>query len=808
MKPLELKRIFTLLVAVLLVSAAAASAQDLPARSFQRFGTTKLRHGSRILCLAYANDGQILAAGGGNDPVRLWNPKTGEMVRELNEPWVHAMSFSPSGETLLFGGYQRVIKLWNFRLNKETGRLDGHKATVKAIVVSPDASTIISGSQDGAIYLWDMNNKRKVAELPGHIDEVNALAYYADKENNGFLASAGSDRVIIVWNMETNTAKLKFDAGCGVYALAVSADGKTLYSAGDDYLIRRWDVASGKQTGTFKGHDGIIVSLILQGDTIVSGALDKTIRFWNAKTTEQLHSLPRRQGDCDALAMTKNGAFLATAGLNNTIRIFETANLKEVIPAPGIQSGLAGLVLSPDNTRLASVSAEGRIYVWDPQNGKLLRQWDAKQSGDIVLAYAPGSRTLATAFTTVRLWNAETGAEIGQLPINPLDPVETLAFSSEGKTLALGLHSGQIDLWDVKEKKTVGSFKYVGSLHALAWSPDGKKLAAAGGAKILVWDPQANALVKSFDVKEGPPPIVPTVRALAFGPDSKTLAAAGFDAVIRIYNLNAKNPTSVKEQRVCEGHLSSVYALAFSPDGRSLVSGSFDKTVRLWEAFSGKQIALFKGHIGEVTGVGFVNDGRSVFSAGADSVAYHWDVPGLANNGKLPALTLPPQELEDAWTTLLSEETARGHETMWKCIASAKQAIPHLTKVKKLYLLDPERVKKLFRDLDSGHYPTRTAAMTELSGYGRWMEGRYEAAMANAPSLEYKRRVEMLKEKLNATNSPSLAQERLRVRRIMLMCEQAGGPDAVAALRQLAERGPEEEIRDEAQASLGRLSTR
>jgi WD40 repeat protein len=807
MKPAEMKRTFTLLVAVLLVSSAAVSAQDLPARAFQRFGTTKLRHGSRILCLAYSHEGQILAAGGGNDPVRLWNPKTGELIRELNEPWVHAMAFTPTGKTLFFGGYQKVIKLWNFDLNKETGRLDGHKGAVKAIVVLPD-NTPISASQDGAIYVWDINVKRKTTELRGHLDEVNALVYYADKENNGFLASAGSDRLIILWDTQKFTSKLKIDAGCGVYALAISDDGKTLYSAGDDYLIRRWDVATGNQTGTFQGHDGIIVSLILRGDTLVSGALDKTIRFWDVNTTKQLRSLPRGQGDCDALAMTENGAFLATAGLNNTIRIFETAKLKEVIPEPGIQAGLAGLVLSPDNKRLASVSADGRIYVWNPHKGKLLRQWDAKQTGDIVLAYAPDSKTLATAFTTVRLFNAETSAEIADLPIKPLDPVETLAFSPDGKTLALGLHSGQIDLWDLKDKKIVASFKYTGSLHAIAWSPDGKKLAAAGGAKILIWDPQQSALVKSFAVKEGPASVVPTVKTLLFGPDSKALAAAGYDAVIRIYNLNAKNPTDVKEQRVCDGHLSSVYALAFSSDGQTLVSGSFDKTVRLWEAFSGKQIAVFKGHIGEVTGVAFVNDGRSVFSAGSDSVAYHWDVPGLANNGKLPDLTLPAQALEEAWTTLLTEETSRGHEMMWKCIASAKQAVPYLTKEKKLYLLDPERVKKLFRDLDSGHYPTRTAAMTELSGYGRWMEGRYEAAMANPPSVEYKRRVEILKEKLNATNSPSLAQERLRMRRIMLMCEQAGGADAVAALKQIAERGPEEEIREEAQASLERMGSR
>jgi WD40 repeat protein len=810
MKPVAAKRIFTLLVPALLVSAGIASAQPdkLPPRSFQRFGTTKLRHGSRILSLAYSPDGQILAAGGGNDPLRLWNPKTGAMIREINEPWVHALTFTATGKTLLFGGYQKHIRLWNFELDKETGRLDGHKAAVKAIAVSPDTAVIASGSQDGALYLWDMESKCKVAELVGHTDEVNALAFSPDTDIN-LLASAGSDRLIFIWDTETNKFKHKLDGGCGVCALAFSADGKTLYSAGDDSLIRRWDVASGKQTGTFKGHEGTIVSLFVQGETVVSGALDKTIRFWDAPTFEQRRSLPRRQGDCDALAVTKAGDFLATAGTNNTLRIFEAANGKEVVPAPGIQSGLVGLVLSPNNKRLACTTADGQILVWDPQTGKLLRQWHAKQTGDILLAFASDGKTLASASNIVRLWNADTGDEISQLPTRNGDPVMTLAFSPDDKTLALGAHSGHIDLVDVKAKKSVASFNYTGALQAIAWSPDGRKLAAAGGAKIFVWDPLANRLIRSFDVKEGPPPPFPMlVASLAFAPDSKTLAAGGWDAVIRIYNLNAKNPTDGKQQRLCEGHASAVYAIAFSPDGHSLISGSFDKTARLWEAFSGKQIAAFKGHRGEVRGVAFGNDGRSVFSAGADTVVYHWDVPGLLNNGKLPERPLTFQELENAWTALLAEETARGHETMWRCIASAKQAIPQLSKKLEPFLIAPEKVKKLFRDLDSGHYPTRMAAMNKLPEYGRWMEGRYEAAMAYPPSLEYKRRAELLKEKLNVGNSPSLAQERLRVRRIMLMCEQVGGPDAIEALRKLADNGPEEELREEAQAALQRLSKR
>src|SRR2546423_1266619 len=71
-------------VAALLIGVGAVAAQTpsepMPPRSFQRFGTANLRHGSRILCLAYSQDGEMLAAGGGNDPVRIWDPKTGAII--------------------------------------------------------------------------------------------------------------------------------------------------------------------------------------------------------------------------------------------------------------------------------------------------------------------------------------------------------------------------------------------------------------------------------------------------------------------------------------------------------------------------------------------------------------------------------------------------------------------------------------------------------------------------------------------------------------------------------------------------------
>ncbi len=804
-----MKRTLIFLTSVFLLGPGVAAAQPpgndaLPPRSFLRIGTTKLRHGDRILCLAYSPDGKVLAAGGGNDPLRLWNPKTGELIQTINEPWVQAVAYTSTGGTLFFGGYQKHIRSWNFELKKEAARFDGHKATVQSLAVSPDNSTLVSGGQDGEIIVWILSTKTRHNGFKGrHADAVTALAF--DPTNANIFVSAGSDRVIKLWDVETNQTRLQFNAGCVVSAVAFSPDGKTLYSAGDDHLIRRWDIESGKQTGAFKGHNGPVVSLIAQGDAVISGALDKTIRIWDAQTTKQRKSIPRSQGDGDALALTAAGDFLATAGINNVIRIFDAKIGKEVIYAPGAPAGLVGLALSADQQRLASITSDGQILVWNAKTGKPHKQWDSQQTGDFSLAFGPDGKTLATAANTLRLWDADAGTEIAQLPIKRLDSIVSLAFSPDGKMVALAMHSSQIDLWDIKEKKLVGNFKCPGPLFAVAWSPDGRHLAAAGGPKIFVWDPQTDVLLKAFAAKEGSVPGFPVVRTLAFGPDSKTLAAGGWDGVIRVYNLNAKNPADVKEQRICEGHVSAVFALAFSSDGRSLVSGSFDRTVRLWETFSGKQIGLFKGHLGEIQGVAFLRDGRSFFSAGTDSAVFCWDVPGLSNNGKLPELTLGPQQLNDAWDVLATEETPKGHLAMWQCIASAKQAIPHMMQPERVYLLDPERVKKLFRELDSAHFPTRLAAMRELEGKGRWMEGRYDAAMENPPSLEYKRRVEILKEKLQAKDAKSLAQERLRFRRFMLMCEQVGNADAIDALRKIADKGPEEELREEARASLQRL---
>ncbi len=768
----------------------------LPFAAIKRLGTTRFRHGSRIMALAYSPNGRILAAGGGDDPVRLWDTDTGKEIRTVKETWATAVAFSPRGSVLATAGAFKVIRLWEVATGKEYNKLEGHAAAIKALTISPDGSMLASGGQDGTVILWELLTGKIITQFKGHTDEVNALAFSPD---NNLLASASSDRSVRLWDCENSKSVRTLDGGCAVAAVVFGADSKTVVSAGDDQMLRVWNVEDGKPLHTLKGHSGSVASLLARAGKIISGGRDKTIRIWG--DAEPAMTIARDLGDSDALAITKDGKFLACGGVNNTIRIFEAATGKEVTPPESPRAGVTGVALSPDGKWLVSASALGMIHLWDAKTGKETRHWPSPGDSDPIVAFAPDSRAFACANGTdaVRVWDPNTGKETLHLPANPGDPVLCLAYAPDGTKLALGRHSGKAELWDLKNKQIAQEFKYADPVYALAFHPDGNTLALSGGNKIALLETETGKEIRTINSKsEVVPASMPMIASLTFSSDGKTLAAGCYDAIIRQYDI-----TTGKEKKSMEGHGNVAYALSYSGDGRTLASASFDKTVRLWEAYSGLQIAVYKGHLGPVTTLAYFKDGRGIFSGSADTSILLWDTTWLKKEGTLTKLTLNSAELKTAWIDLASEEAGRGFQALWKLVASSGDAVPFLGS--HLFLIDPDRVDKLFGDLNSDQYKIRTDATKELEKYGMWMKGRLLTMHKNPPTLEVQRRIDQMLEKLNVPGTLSLEQERLRARRIMLALEQVANAEALALLDKLAVGAPEAELQQEAKASLERL---
>ncbi|WP_444881614.1 WD40 repeat domain-containing protein [Hyalangium versicolor] len=133
--------------------------------------------------------------------------------------------------------------------------------------------------------------------------------------------------------------------------------------------------------------------------------------------------------------------------------------------------------------------------------------------------------------------------------------------------------------------------------HSVAYSRDGRLLAADCGSSVQLWDMESGTLLRVLQEHEG------QVMSVAFSPDGKTLASGSDDATVRLWDADKGT-----QRRVLKGHSSSVRSVAFSPDGKTLASGSDDATRRLWNIASGECLAVL---VSLAEGwVAFTPDGR------------------------------------------------------------------------------------------------------------------------------------------------------------------------------------------------------
>ena len=278
---------------------------------------------------------------------------------------------------------------------------------------------------------------------------------------------------------------------------------------------------------------------------------------------------------------------------------------------------------SSNGKRIVSASRDNTIRIWDAETGQQIGQPLEGHTGWVYFAsFSPDGKRVVSASrdNTIRLWDAETGQQIGQPLEGHTSSVESASFSSDGKRIVSASTDKTIRIWNTETGQQIGQSLegHTDWVNSVSFSPDGKRIVSASvDHTIRLWDAETGQQIGQ--PLEGHTDIV---RSASFSPDGKRIVSASYDKTIRIWDAE----TGQQIGQPLEGHTGWVYFASFGPDGKRIVSASQDHTIRLWDAKTGQQIGQpLEGHTNGVRSASFSPDGKLVVSASRDNTIRLWD---------------------------------------------------------------------------------------------------------------------------------------------------------------------------------------
>ncbi len=483
--------------------------------------------------LRFLADGKTLyCQGSGTGQVSAFDVASGKrLFRFIPDMHLGAFDVTSDGAILATGGQQGQLILWNADTRKQLRVLhkqqNGEEIFYQSVVFSPDGkwlAAVGTSTTDVSIYDVASGEKKQMLPIPGPYGA--RLVFSPD----GYLASysgAGSPPnskpgKIALWDVTTGKIHKEYPWAFGS-GLAFSPDGKWLAGANGRGQLTVWDRATGRARFTDPQPNRPCPGLAFSrdGNTLCAG----TYEMWDLTTGRSLLADEGHVGMIQALVLTPDGKTAVTAD-GMTVRFWDTRTGKEIRRLD--PQSAASLALSADGrTLVMNLHGSRSVVVWDMDRGKERRRIAVKED-PVRVGISPDGQTVAATASnnlTIHLFDADTGKETrvivgntgSSMGLNPLP----FCFSPDGKLLASLVRNPErelsVGLWDLSKKDARAPVEQLATGHVwdLAFSPDAEYLAWTNQHTIRVWDLRAHKLL----------PIKAAMGRVAFTPDGRYLIA-------------------------------------------------------------------------------------------------------------------------------------------------------------------------------------------------------------------------------------------------------------------------------------------
>jgi WD40 repeat protein len=820
----------------------------LPSGPVARLGSMRFRHDRPPGLLAFGPDNKtltVLTLDRQGNTLWLWNTVTGERLRRLpvGKQAIHAAAFSADGRLLAVCA-EEEFGLVDTTTGRFVRRIDLPRQRIACLALSPDGKLLAAGcaanrlDEISELILWETANGKELARLKEHKTAVDTVAFSragrrlfsTSAQRKGIAGSRFPDTIpaaVCVWEVDGRKLQRRFRPN-GVNAV-FAPDGKSMACIDEEGAICLWSLITWSERTALEG-DWRSYLFTPDGETLIVGGRRAMPTMVDAATGKTVRTFSGHAGKgVRPAAISHDGKLLATLGDSvegdTSVRLWNMATGEEFRSFAAHRESVTRLAFAPDGKTLISGSKDTTLRVWDAVSGEPRRVYEGHRAAITAVAFAPDGNLAASgdADNCIHLWGPANGKLLRRFAMAPADGkpsqsgIRCLAFSADGKTLFAGSRTvnqkrdqikacGLFAAWDT----ATGASRQPGNAedcYPVALTADGRYLASGTlNATLILRRRESSRVLSRIDAGGGGP-----FHSVTFSYDGQLVAT--HVTVWRGGWLGSSPSTSRAElwETATGKHIAWLpkigLPLAFSPDGKFLAVHSPESNAFcLLSTVTGRVSAELAKYPGRPTCCAFSPDGRLLATGGHDGISSIWNVSGFQFDRTLGRIESTRKNAEKLWDELLNADAARAYRAVGTLASIPEHSLPLLReRLKPVASIPAATIEQTIQDLDSADFAVRERANETLEKANELAEPALRRALKANPSLELRRRVEALLDRIDAL---PLSADRLRLLRALPVVERIATAEAKQILTRLAGGAPGAFATEQAKVSLERLNRR